>query len=374
MKLLANVLLGLAALVTVLVALLVADARPASGPDAMGLVVVPMLLTPRWLALAAATGIAARRRALDWVHPARAVQATAGVVWLGLLGVASITSVFMAYGTHAATFKPWALVVAVAVPALVIAGTAVRLNGRPGPSTQRALWRLAAGLVSLVVAWGSLVMWRVDWADRRAGLAAQEVAAAERARWLAEQQRKFDALSPRAPLGDWLPWLNVSPEFRDPAVAAVRARPTLEQDVAQMLRSGDAPAALRFMWLWMPDPPASLAAPARDAIATLPGWAEQYLANPPPPERFTAHDDGSPEVFPPPNPVDLSDMAQAAIVIADKYAASGLDFETPIRAFADALARHARPEAQMSDDVTYLPRSYVQTWLEGKPSSHVRPK
>lgn len=39
-------------------------------------------------------------------------------------------------------------------------------------------------------------------------------------------------------------------------------------------------------------------------------------------------------------PVDLGDMAQAAIVIADGYASSGLDVERPIAAIARTLERH----------------------------------
>lgn len=366
MTLLANALLALAALLTALVALLVAEARHVGGADAMGLVVVPMLLGPRWLALASATGIAARRAALDWIHPSPAVQATVAIPWLALAGLASFSSVIVAHGPHSAAFKPLAFALAVVVPAAVTAGAAIALNGAPSARSSPATWRLAAGALSLAVGAGALAMGRVEWSDARETRAAQVAADEARQAWLAEQHRTLQALSPQAPLREWLPWLNVSPvELQQRALDVVRARPTLEQDVAEMLRGDEAPLALRFMWLWMPDSPASLAEPARAAIARLPGWAEGYLSQPPTPPD-TADPDHLRDEFPPRHPVDLSDMAQAAIVIADRYRASGLDFVTPVRAFADVLARHALPEERLGEDVTYQPRAYLDTWLRDR--------
>jgi hypothetical protein len=111
----------------------------------------------------------------------------------------------------------------------------------------------------------------------------------------------------------------------------------------------------------LPDPPPGLAEPAVTAIAALPAWAERYLADPPRP----AEESGDPAAaFPAEPAVDLSDMAQAAIVIADKYRARGLDFATPIRSFADTLGRYAKPESELGSDLTYQPRGYLDTWLE----------
>ncbi len=104
----------------------------------------------------------------------------------------------------------------------------------------------------------------------------------------------------------------------------------------------------------------ALASPARDAIATLPEWAERWLATPPTP--------GSPvdaqDPIPAARPIDLSDMAQAAIVIAGCCESTGLDFETPIAAFLKALERHALPEERLGEDRTYQSRSFLRGWLE----------
>ena len=364
MTILLYLLLGLASLLTLPVVLLVIDARHAAGANAMGLVMVPMLLAPRWLALAGAVAIACRRSALGWIHPSRAWQAVVAFGWLALSGAASIASVMMAYGPDSASFKPWAFALAVVVPVCVVAGTVMAIGG---PSGSNAAWRLAAAAVSLVVVSGGATMWRAEWMREREVRAAAAAANDEQQRWLAAQRRALQALSPQAPLREWLPWLNASiDELRDPALAAVRARPTLEQDVAAMLRApGEAPVALRFLWLWMPDPPASLADPIHEAIAGLPAWAERHIAARAGAAPVGANGEtGAPDDLPRERPVELSDMAQAAIVLADKYAQSGLDFVTPIRAFDEVLTRHALPEEQLGSDITYQPRSYLETWLE----------
>jgi len=366
MVIVANLLLGLASLLTCLVVFLVADARHAAGADAMGLVVVPMLLAPRWLAIAGAAAIAGSRLAFGWLHPSRAGQITIALLWLILVGAASFGSVMLAFGPDSRAFKPWAFALAVLVPACTIAAVAIAINGSKGSPVA---WRVGAGVLTAVVAVGGAVMLRNEWAREREIRASLSAADAERQQWLETQRQALRSLSPDAPLREWLPWLNVAiDELRDPALAAVRARPTLEQDVAEMLRGPEAPEALRFMWLWMPDPHASLAAPARAAIASLPAWAEGVMAA----AAATPDDRGAEpatkrEQFPPVQPVDLSDMAQAAIVIADKYRGSGEDFVTPVRALADALDRHKLPEERLGEDVTYQPRAYLDTWLRAAP-------
>ncbi len=373
MIILANLLLAVAALLTFLVALLVADARHVGGADAMGLVVVPMLLAPRWLALAGVVAIACSRSALGWVHASRTAQAVLCLAWLGLAGAASFASVLMAHGPDSQAFKPWAAVLAVVVPGMVAAGLAIALNAR---TASPAVWRLAAGAVTVVVAAGGVAMARAEWAHERQARASVEAAAAERQQWLAGKRSQLQALSPQVPLRDWLPWLNVHiDELREPALAAVRARPTLEADLAAMLRGEEAPLALRFMWLWMPDPPATLGGAVHQGISGLPAWAERHLEERIAPAPVDGDEgEASGDGWPAARPVDLDDMAQAAIVLADKYRASGLDFVTPIREFDGVLRKHALPEEQLGADPTYQPRAYLETWLQRRaaraPGSH----
>ncbi len=361
MIILARLLLALSTLLTLLVAQFVVDAHPVGGADAMGLVVVIAVLLAQWVALAGAALIATGRGAFPWIHPSRAFQAVAAGAWTSAVGLTASSAVVLAYGPDSAAIVPWAVALAVVAPGLLIAGTVVALAGPAGDTGGAWRWRLAAGLLSLCAAAGALQMFRLERAADAVASAAAVEAEQERQQWDAARQAAFAALSPTAPLRDWLPWLDVSGELGTRALAAVRARPTLEEEVVAMLRSDEAPEALRFMWLWMPERSSALAAPARDAVATLPEWAERWLATPPPPPVSPVD---SPDPIPAARPIDLSDMAQAAIVIASCCDATGLDFETPITAFLRVLERHALPEERLGEDRTYQSRSFLRGWLE----------
>ena len=68
----------------------------------------------------------------------------------------------------------------------------------------------------------------------------------------------------------------------------------------------------------------------------------------------------------------------AAQARADADHSSGLDFTTPIRAFAATLQRHALPPERLGADPTYQPRAYLDTWLgrqrTGAPAEDVDPR
>jgi hypothetical protein len=213
-------------------------------------------------------------------------------------------------------------------------------------------------------------MWRFDRADRATQAAGQAAAQAERARWMQAQRAKLQQMSPEAPLIDWLPWLDGSiEELVTPAVAAIRARPALTSELDAMLRSEDAPRALQFMWLWMPDPPVELAPAVRDAVVGLTPWALRSLETPANTAPLTAPGEQGDE-YPPRRPVDLSSACQAAIVLADKYEATGLDFRGPVTALLRALETKALPEEQLGSDATYQPRAYLRDWLARKEAYH----
>lgn len=363
MLLIANILLALATLITLLVAQIVADAHPVNGADAMGLIVVIPVLMAQWAVIAGAVLIAARRGGLSWMPASRGIQALAAVLWCAAVGLTASSTVVMGYGPSSAAIVPWAFGLAVIVPVVVIAGTAWSLHVAAGGSGQALRWRLGVGVLTLCAGAAALQMYRLESAFEKEAAAAAAVADRQRAEWDAAHARAFAALPATAPLREWMPWMQASDDVGSRAIAAVRARPTLEQDVAAMLRSDEATEALRFMWLWMPEPRSALAEPARDAIATLPEWTERWLATPPRPPESPVD---SPDPIPALRPVDLSDMAQAAIVIADGYKSSGLDFDTPIAAFARTLERHALPEDRLGEDPTYQPRAFLRTWLEGR--------
>lgn len=367
MELFAGILLALATLITLLVVSLVVDAHPVGGADAMGLVVVIPVLFAQWATLAGAVSIAAGSGALGWVQSSAVVRSIVAFVWVALVGAIAASAVLLAYGPDSDVVVPWAFALSVGVPAVLIVGTAASLFGASSGTRVALPWGVGAIAVTMVAAAGAAQMFRLEYEAARVRRAAEIVEERERAAWRDAREHAFAALPATAPLRSWLPWLETSDDVRPRAIAAVRARPSLERDVVEMLHSDDAPEALRFMWLWLPEPHSALAAPARDAIATLPEWAERWLSAPrlPAPSPVDA-----PDPVPVLRPVDLDDMAQAAIVIADKYESSGLDFDTPIAAFSRVLERHALPEERLGEDPTYQPRAYLKTWLDGRAAQH----
>jgi hypothetical protein len=359
-----NLLLGLAALVTGLMALSVSEFHPVSGPDAMGLIIYPMILSVRWLALAGALGIGVSRGAFAWLAPARGVQGVAIGAFHLAAGAASLASVIGAFGAHSAEVRPWAVVLSVVVPAVlvIVAASGVNAGGRVPMPARGA--RVAAAVLLAVVAWGGLTMWRFDRADRASQAASQAEAQAERARWMQAQRDKLQRMSPQAPLIEWLPWLDGSiEELVTPAVGAIRARPELTRELEAMLRSEDAPRALQFMWLWMPDPPRELAPAVRDAVAGLAPWALRSLETPRPASDGSVRGGDEDDDYPPRRAVDLSSACQAAIVLADKYKDTGLDFRGPVADLLRALETKALPDEQVGSDPTYQPRAYLRDWL-----------
>lgn len=369
---LGTVLVGLAGLVTALMVLAVSELRPVAGADAMGLVVFPLVLSVRWLALAGALLIAVSRGGFAWLAPGRATQALVILAFHLAAGAASLASIFGAVGPHSAELRPWAVVLSVVVPAAVIAAAAIALNAGERTLVPPLAARVAGGVLLAVVAWGGVTLWRFDRADRGERAASLAAAEAERARWMQTQRDTLQRMSPQAPLAEWLPWLDGSiEELVTPAVNAIRARPALNRELEAMLRSDDGPRALQFMWLWVPDPPAELAPAVRDAIVALPPWAlrsldESRQAGP----GRDAGPDG--DDYPPRRPVDLSSACQAAIVLADKYADTGLDFRGPIEDFLRALESKALPEEQLGSDPTYQPRAYLRDWLARRAATDTR--
>ena len=362
--LLGNVLVGLAGLVTALMVLAVSELRPVSGADAMGLVIFPVVLSARWLALAGALLIGVSRGGFAWLAPGRGTQTLVLLAFHLAAGAASLASILGAVGPHSAELRPWAVVLSVVVPTVLVIVAASGINGGGRVLVPARAARVAAAVLLAVVAWGGLTMWRFDRADRASQAASQAEAQAERARWMQAQRDKLQQMSPQAPLLEWLPWLDGSiEELVTPAVAAIRARPALTRELEAMLHSEEAPRALQFMWLWMPDPPRELAPAVREAIAGLPGWALRSLETPRAASEGSVGADDGGDDYPPRRAVDLSSACQAAIVLADKYKDTGLDFRGPIADLLRALETKALPDDQLGSDPTYQPRAYLRDWL-----------
>ncbi len=373
MVIVVNILLLIAMLLTVATVPAVLSLRHLQGDSAVGVILYFLLLTPRWVCIAIALALASKRRAFGFISPSTGRQLASVIGFHTLAGVVSIAAVVMGTGPHSDAFKPWALVLSVLLPAIVIVATFFALARTTSGGALAVLpWRLGATAVLAVVGAGGTTIWWTDRADRLESRAYQAASEAKHAHWMHTQLDKLNALPPDAPLAAYFPWLGLSiDELRDPALARVRARPHLNDDLAAMLRSDHAVDALQFMWLWMPDTPAELAQPVRDAIATLPAWTQRTLdASPATSQDASSSTAASNEEwdettpFPPPEPVDLWSLSQATVVLATRYQDSGLDFRTPIQQMMDVLQARKLPDDEFASDPTYQARAYLETWLK----------
>lgn len=360
MKILTVGLLVIAGLCTVLMVPVVIDLRQVSGADAMGLITVFAVMAPRWVALATAVAIAARRNRFPWLGASRGAQAAVALAFHALAGVASLASIAMAVGPDSAAVKIWAYVFALGFPAATILVVATTLGGGPG-SIPAVAWRGASVVLVAVLGAGGWTMWRVDQARQTHTDARVSAMQAERDRVHERRLAALAALSPQARLGEWLPWIDSSDdEVRTRALDAVRVRPALSAELAEMLRGPEAVRALRFIWLWMPDARPELAEPVRDAFAAMPGWAEQVLDSPPAAGQVRDEE----EVPPAPRLIDLDSACESAVAVASYYGKSGIDFSP---AFTDLLARldaRALPPERYAEDPTRSCRDFIRGWLD----------
>jgi hypothetical protein len=213
----------------------------------------------------------------------------------------------------------------------------------------------------VLMAWGGWSMWRVDRA--RSAESERQTAAVAAALEKEHQARlaAVAAMGPHTPLGEWLPWLDSNDhEVQERALNAVRARPTLNADLTQMLRGPDAVRALRFIWLWMPEARLELAAPVRDAIAAMPAWATSFLDAPHRPVQELNED----PAVPPARAIDLSTACESVVAVATYYDKSGVDLAGPMRALYETVQARALPEERYAEDWTYQCRGYLKSWLD----------
>lgn len=352
MTIVSYVMLAFALLATILFVPISATIRPLSGPDAMELAGLFFLSMARALALALALSVAAVHGGFAWIHPNRGVQWLA--VMAALIAVAgmelwSVTAATSWYGTAA---RPSVAAFAVVAPLLLLLLALSALDrGRSVPVSAASL-RWAAGALVLLLMAGGLDLGfknRAVTLERRVYAAAQ---AAEERRVHEEKLSAVRALGPASPLRSWLPYTADSDdEIREAVLDSIRARPKLNQELAEILRSEDPLPALRWLWLWSQDRPEALAHALHDAAAGLPAWAGRRL-----------DDENSM------NDPEVGTACEALVVLVDEFEGFGLDFRKPLEALAAFLDSRALPEEQMSYDRTYQARSMLRYWFDAHAS------
>ncbi len=367
MKILTVLLLVVAALCSLFMLPFVADLRPVMGADAMGLVGVFAVMGLRWISLAAAIGLAVARGRLEWAGRTRRVRAAIAFSLHAGAGLASAGAIVVGTGPDSASVVGWAWVLSVLVPATLMVALASDVWRNEHPAQAVAPWRWGAAALAAIVVVGGGVLWTTDRARQAEVDAHLQAQASAAAREDEARLAALSAMSPDAPLGDWLPWLDVTDSrLLTPALAAVRARPRLTAELADMLRGPQAVRALRFLWLWMPEARPELAAPVRDALATLPAWAGRWL------DTHHAGPEGTlpagTDAFPPRRVIDLSSGCESAVVVAEAYDALQPGLRDPLNELLTTLEARALPEDRYAEDPTYQCRGYLRHWFE----SHAR--
>jgi len=343
------ILLALALVTTLLYFPVAVTLRPVSGPDSMGLIGVIFLSAARWICLGLALTIAALSGQLPWIHPGRGLQWLAVLACLAVVITLELWSVTAATGWFGKAARPWVTLYAVIVPLflIVVNGTALLRAGE----TNYLAPRVSAGILFAFMSAGAVVLAIKNVEASRETRAHRQAAQAESDRAYAEKQAAFRALRPDSPLEEWLAYTRDSDDaIRDEAVRAIRSRPGLNEELAAILRSPEPLPALRWLWLWMPDPPGELAGPLHEAATSLPAWAARRLDDP------DASNDG-----------EVGTACEALVVVVDAFPDSEVDFRQPLEEMRSFLDSRALPEERMGEDRTYAARSMLNYWFGKHP-------
>jgi hypothetical protein len=321
----ANILVGLAVTLTVMVAPLLASIARLAGPDRSGSSFQFLFLAgPRWFCLAIVLAMLIQRDTFGWIADQRGLQ------WLTVIGlhaIVGVISVASLASTAEDTMSPWlragGLLVPVIVPLVVCAYALVELNPsiRLGGAAPRIVLGAAVG-VSLLIGLGMLVVSMVQ--DRRNVVGQQEAEADKRDARYRERLAELNALSPTGPLGPWLRFLgtNEPEDIHQRALAAIMARPRLSAELAELLQSDWCVEALRFIDDELRSPPTELAIPAADGIRQMAQWVRTRTAQL---SQWDLRDD------------TFAFETQHAVGAARKFGGAGADFGPPLRELLAAL-------------------------------------
>lgn len=255
----ANILLAIAALLTAWLGFSYLLPLPA-GPDrAMIGLGCFFIQTPRWICLAIVLGLCVARGAFSWPGD-RAAQYLLIFTTHLLLGLGAICAGLAGLGMTAGVSTAMARILALAtvlVPAIQIAFAAWFLNpslhSNLDPEGLRRMTNIAllvfAGTVLFFGAAGARA-YQLKCAyetERRAAFDADEKT--REAQKAEAENKQFRALTPEAPLIDWILFLQstTSQEHADVVRAAILQRPSLVADLRELISSRDARHAYEAM-------------------------------------------------------------------------------------------------------------------------------
>jgi hypothetical protein len=344
MTLLTYLLIGVAALLTFVLPSLAGSLQALAGPDRAGSEMYYIFIcAPRWLVLAVVLGVIVARGGFAWVSRHTIFQWLAVFAVHGAVGVLSALALLSLRGGEGLVHVGYC-VFSIAVPVIVMLYAVLVLAspGVPMPSWARGLMVTVAAVTLVGGILAVEITDRTELAARQQAEDSARPAREARLRRLAE----LEALPKDAPLVRWLAFLDEPEEdVRESAVRSIAARPTLVADLAALLQTDDRVAALRYMWLRMPEAPDELARPTRDSIAGLVEWSR-----------------GRPATQDPASRPSIDDACEAAVALADHFRDSGVDFHPAIGRLSSFLDEHP-------SDWTERGRSLLHGWLNDHPGT-----
>jgi hypothetical protein len=366
----ANILLTLAALLTICLGIFFCFPLPA-GPDRAILGFACFFLqTPRWICLAAVLGICVAKGAFTW--PAdRGAQFLVVFIAHAALGFGAIRAGLAALDVTSGILDWLSRILAlstVVVPLMQIGFAVWFLN--PGlhktldAAGLRNMTNNALAVFAVLVggfALAGVAAWLLTTMDSRRARAEYE--AVEKARQNAKQEaedRQFQALTPESSLGDWMAFLEYpnSDEHRRVARDAILKRPTLAQELSAHVASTDAKTSIEAMHFVgkMCPAPAGVAEAVRRQARFVTSVAETIDPTSP----------GSRDVL----YERVFGLADGVMSAAHGLYRAGVDIRPELRAMAQACGPRERPPRDIKAGCEQIIQYFDQ--LEGAPCTKQR--
>jgi hypothetical protein len=276
---LANILLLVATVATVILGSFFASTLP-YGPGRAGIgIQCVMLQTPRWICLAVVLGMCVAKGAFTW-PPDRGAQYFIVFVVHALLGLGCIVCGVVAMeGLRGVPVPEW-MIRSLAFAALVIPATEILFAGwflNPGLRNALDAARVRVVINYALLCFGVTVLGfgavgaavfqrNSSYRTRQRAESAARAKAQAEAEASAEEQA-FRALTPQSSLNDWLRFTEYShaEAYRKAAREAILKRPTLAQDLSTGIASTNAEDSMKLMYFVgeLPSPPVEVAEAVR---------------------------------------------------------------------------------------------------------------
>lgn len=266
------------------------SASPRSGPDAAGTEMFYLLICPvRFIAVATLLGLTLRRGGFGFLPLRFEFQIVVISIPLLICGVLSLAS-FMSLRLGGRLELLGAYLFGTAVPILWILLALLPTHQSAG--ALRLLPTVIAIALGILTVGGSLVgtvhyqrTKTVDSERRRQSLAEQQRAEEAQQKQLDDVRsarlRELHELPVDGPIGPWLKAaFDPDDDVRGEADRAIKNRPALQSELAELLTSEDRADALKYLWWKNPPVGPAVQQAFVEMLRTMPEWSQKRLSNP----------------------------------------------------------------------------------------------